>query len=142
VPTSRSHRSDIKLIVSATLAVLFAGFLIAGGLWVGSRSDTAAVCAPLDVGHVSDVRQNLTTQGPNFLTAGGACGFWIALDNGNIVAYKVRQPGCTLVLKREGWVCGGKVVPASSLAQFPVSIQPVGGVDAVLVQFNPPTTTT
>jgi hypothetical protein len=142
VPTSRSRRSDIKLIVSATFAVLFAGFLIAGALWVGSRSDNPAVCAPLDVGHVSDVRQNLQTQGPNFLTAGGACGFWIALENGNIVAYKVRQPGCTLVLKRDGWVCGGKVVPASSLAQFPVSIAPVGGVDAVLVQFNPPTTTT
>ena len=142
MPTSRSRRSDIKLVVSATLAVLFAGFLIAGGLWVGSRSDTAAVCAPLKVGHVSDVRQNLTTQGPNFLTAGGACGFWIALDNGNIVAYKVRQPGCTLVLKRAGWDCGGRIVRPATLEQFPVSIVPVAGVDSVIVQFNPTTTTT
>jgi hypothetical protein len=141
VPSSRGRRSDIKLIVSATVAVLLAGFFIAGALLVATRNNNSPVCAPLNLGHLTDVRKNLETQGPNFVTAGGGCGAWIALDQDNIVAYKTRQPGCTLVLKRAGWVCGGRVVDASTLAQVPVRITRIGQVDAVVVDFAPPTTT-
>ena len=133
MPSSRSRNSDIKLIVSATVAILLAGFFIAGALLVATRGSKSAVCAPLNLGHLTDVRKNLETQGPNFVTAGGECSAWIALDQGNIVAYKTRQPGCTLVLKRDGWECDGNLVEPSTLAQVPVRIQRVGQVDAVVL---------
>jgi hypothetical protein len=142
VPSSRGRNSDIKLIASATVAVLLAGFFIASALLVATRGGKSTVCAPLDLGHLADVRNNLETQGPNPVTSGGSCGAWVALDQDNIVAYKVRQPGCTLTLKRDGWHCGDRIVDASTLSQFPVSIQRVGNVDAVVVDFAPPTTTT
>jgi hypothetical protein len=142
VPSSRGRNSDIKLIASATVAVLLAGFFIAGALLVATRNSNSPVCAPLNLGHLTDVRTNLQTQGPNFVTSGGGCGAWIALDQDNVVAYKVRQPGCTVTLKRDGWHCGDRVVDASTLSQFPVSIQRIGQTDAVVINFSPPTTTT
>ena len=142
MPSSRSRNSDIKLIVSATVAVLLAGFFIAGALLIATRGGKSTVCTPLNLGHLTDVRQNLETQGPNPVTSGGSCGAWVALDQDNIVAYKIRQPGCTLTLKRDGWHCGGQVVEASTLRQFPVRITRVGQADAVVVDFSPPTTTT
>jgi hypothetical protein len=142
VPSSRARRDDIKLLVSATVAVLLAGFFIAGALLVATRGGKSTQCAPLTLGHVTDVRKNLENEGPNFVTAGGACGAWVALDQGDIVAYKTRQPGCTLLLKRTGWDCGGSIVAASTLDRFPVTISRVGQVDSVVVQFSPPPTTT
>jgi hypothetical protein len=142
VPSSRGRNSDIKLIVSATVAVLLAGFFIAGALFIATGGSKSTVCAPQNLGHLTDVRQDLVSQGPYFVTAGGGCGAWVALDQDNVVAYKTSQPGCTLTLKRDGWHCGGRVVEASTLSQFPVRIQRVGQTDAVVIDFAPPTTTT
>ena len=141
MPSSRGRRSDLKIVAGATVAVLLAGFFIAGALLVATRGGKSTVCAPLRLGHASDVRKNLETQGPNFITGGGSCGFWLALDDGDIVAYKTRQNGCTLVLKRDGWQCGGRIVDAATVLQFPVPIQRIGNVDSVIVELAPPITT-
>jgi hypothetical protein len=142
VPSSRGRRSDLKIVAGATVAVLLAGFFIAGALLVATRGAKSTVCAPLRLGHASDVRKNLETQGPSFITGGGSCGFWLALDDGDIVAYKTRQNGCTLVLKRDGWQCGGRIVEAATLSRFPVTIQRIGNVDSVIVELAPPLATT
>ena len=108
--TSRARSSDIKLIVSATIAVVLAGLFIAGGLLIATSSGSKnPVCGQLNVGKAADVRDRLDTQGPGFHTGGANCGFWLALDNGDIVAYRVSQPsGCSLNLRDRGtqWVCG------------------------------------
>lgn len=145
--SSRARSADIKLIVSATVAVLLAGFLIAGAALIATRGGGSVVCGRLNLGSATDVRNTLDTGGPYFTTGGAQCGFWLALDNGNIVAYKVAQPqNCTLKLLRDHWECSGTKVDAAGLAQYPVSIQTVGQTDSVVVDLVPPgaaaTTTT
>jgi hypothetical protein len=135
------------LLISATVAVLLAGFLVAGGVFVATRSKGSVVCGQLNIGSATDVRQKLQGGGPYFQTGGAACGFWLALADGNIVAYKVAQPqGCSLQLKRDHWECGSQTVPVESLAQYDVSIQTVGQTDSVIIDLLPPgaepTTTT
>jgi hypothetical protein len=140
-PRTRSARSsDIKLIASATVAVLLVGFFIAGAALIATRGSGSVVCGQLNIGSASDVRQKLQDGGPYFQTGGASCGFWLALKDGDIVAYKVEQPGpCTLQLKRDGWKCGDRTnIDATTLATYPVSIQTVGTTDAVIVDLVPP----
>ncbi len=141
--SSRARASDIKLIVSATVGVLLAGFLIAGGAYVATRSKGSVVCGQLNIGSATDVRQTLQNGGPYFQTGGAGCGFWLALDDGDIVAYKVDQPQhCSLQLKRDHWQCGDRTVPVEGLARYPVTIQTVGQTDSVIIDLLPPDVST
>ena len=142
-PRTRSssfRSSDIKLIVSATVAVLLVGFFIAGAALIATRGSGNVVCGQLNIGSASDVRQKLQDGGPYFQTGGARCGFWLALQDGDIVAYMVEQPGgCTLQLKRDGWKCGVRTrIDPVGLTTYPVSIQTFGTTDAVIVDLVPP----
>jgi hypothetical protein len=133
-----SRSADVKLIVGATVAVLLAGFLIAGAALVATRGAKSPVCPLLNVGSAADIRRTLEHGGPYLQAGGGSCTFWLALDDNDIVAYKAGQPqGCTLKLKRDHWECGGRTVDPSSLAQYPVSIQTIQSIDAVIVDLRP-----
>ena len=135
-----SRRSDAKILAAATVAVLLAGGLIAAGLLAATRGSRSTVCRPLTVGAASDVRATLEGGGPYLATGGGSCSFWLAIEDGDIVAYKIRQPeDCTLELRRgERWVCGGDSFDALDLDRYPVSIQTVDDVDTVVVDLRPP----
>jgi hypothetical protein len=138
VPTSQLRRSDIKLLVGATVAVLMAGFLIAGGILVATRGSKSTACPELNVGPASGIRRTLVNGGPTFQTGGAGCGFWLALADNDIVAYKVKQPsGCTLQLERDHWECGGTTVAAEDLAQYPIETRTIEGSDAVFVDLRP-----
>ena len=146
--TSRSRsssfrRSDAKIIVAATIAVLLAGGLIAAGLLAATRGARSTVCRPLDVGLASEIRSTLEDGGPYLATGGGSCSFWLAIDeNGDIAAYKIRQPhGCTLELKRgERWECGGKTLDPTTLDRYPVRTRTVENQDTIVVDLSPPGT--
>jgi hypothetical protein len=143
VASSRARSSDIKLIIGATVGVLMAGFLIAAGAFVATRSSGSVVCGQLNIGSATDVRNLLDRGGPYFQTGGAGCGFWLALSNGNIVAYKVEQPQhCPVKLKRDHWQCGSETIAAADLAQYPVSIQTVGQTSSVVIDLLPPGTVT
>jgi hypothetical protein len=141
VPSSRS-RNDIKLLLAATVAVLMAGFLIAGGILVATRGGKSTVCPQLNIGAVADIRRILLNGGPTFQTGGAGCGFWLALVDGEVVAYKVTQPtgraACTLKLKRDHWECDGHVVAPDGLARYPVETKTIDKIDAVIVDLRPP----
>jgi hypothetical protein len=138
VPSSR-RKGDAKVIVGATIAVLLVGFFIAGAALVTTRGGSGIECGQLDIGLASDIRNTLDGGGPYFQTGGGACGFWLALENGDIVAYKAVQPsGCTLKLKLDHWACGPDTIPVSKIAQYPLSIQTVHQEDAVIVNLGTP----
>jgi len=144
VASSRARTSDIKLIVSATIAVVLAGLFIAGGMLIATSSGSKnPTCGQLNLGQAADVRSRLETQGPSFVTGGADCGFWLALENGDIVASRVHQPsGCALNLRDRAthWVCGKTTVDAAQLARYPVDIRTIGQTDAVIVDlFLPPT---
>jgi len=135
---SERRKGDIKVLVGATVAVLLLGGFIAGAAIVTTRGANGVECGQLDIGLATDVRNNLN-QGPYFVTGGAACSFWLALANSDIVAYKAVQPsGCTLLIKPNHWSCGGRTVPASGLAQYPLSIQTVHSEDAVIVNLTTP----
>lgn len=147
-PRSRSssfRRSDAKILAAATIAILLAGGLIAAGLLAATRGDRSTVCRQLEVGLVSEIRSTLEDGGPYLATGGGSCSFWLAIDeNGDIVAYKIRQPGgCTLELRRgERWACGGKTLDPTTLDQYPVRTKTVENVDTLVVDLAPSGTPT
>ena len=139
-----SRAADIKLLLGATVGVLLVGGMIAGMALIATRGSKNIVCTQLNIGSASNVRNTLQTGGPYFQTGGAGCGFWLALDDNDIVAYKAQQPqmNCTLKLKRDHWECGGVTIQTSELAQYPVAIQTLGQVDAVIVDLRPPPTPT
>jgi hypothetical protein len=138
-PRTRSFRSsDIKLIVSATVAVVLIGLFVAGALLLATKGGGNVVCGPLNLGSASDIRHRLQDGGPYFEPGAVSCGFWLALADDNIVAYKVDQPGsCPLQRKRDHWQCGSKTVDAADLAQYPVSIRRFNATDSVFVDLTP-----
>lgn len=141
----RQRNADVKLILAATVAVLLAGGLIAIGLLVATDDSSRTHCGRLPAGSADELRRELEG-GPFFQTGGEGCSFWLSLDQGDIVAYKVDQPsGCSLQPQQGEWRCGSDVVDVSELATYPVAIETVDGVDTVVVDLNPPgvaTTTT
>ena len=143
---SERRKGDIKVILGATIAVLLLGGFIAGAAIVTTRGSKSTECGQLSVGLASDIRNNLDSGGPYFVTGGAQCGFWLALENGDVVAYKAIQPsGCTLRLRLDHWSCGGATVPVVHIAKYPASIQTVHGEDALIVNLGtpaPPSTTT
>jgi hypothetical protein len=139
---SRSRRSDIKVIVAATFGVLLVGFFIAGAALVATRGADSTVCGRLNVGAAADIRHKLTGGGPSFHTGGASCGFWLDLSEGDIVAYRAKQPrDCTLKFERDHWNCDGPV-DVVDLAQFPVTIERIDELDAVIVDLRPPSIAT
>jgi hypothetical protein len=133
------RKSDIKLVAGATVAVILVGLFIAGAMIVTTRGSGGAQCGQLNIGLASGVRANLD-HGPYFQTGGGDCGFWLALDNGDITAYRAVQTasGCTLLWKGDHWECDGTTTPVSELEQYPVTIQTQQGVDVVVVNLGTP----
>jgi hypothetical protein len=146
VASSRARSADIKLLAAATVGVLLAGFFIAGAALIATRGSGNVVCGQLDIGSATDIRNTLDNGGPYFQTGGAGCGFWLALADGDIVAYKVTQAqnsqNCSLKLKRDHWECGATTVDPADLAQYPVSIQTVGQTDSVVIDLLPPGTIT
>jgi hypothetical protein len=142
VRTRRQRNADVKLLVAATVAVLLTGFLVALAFLVAANSGgSRATCGRLPVGTADGVRNDLETGGPYFQTGGARCGFWLALDDGDIVAYRADQPGdCALRLEREQLACGGRPVDVTALEQFPVSLETRDEIDTVIVDTNPDAT--
>jgi hypothetical protein len=132
------RKSDVKLVVGATVAVLLVGLFIAGAMVVTTRGSGGSQCGQLNIGLASGVRSNLDN-GPYFQTGGGDCGFWLALDNGDIAAYRAVQPsGCTVLWKGDHWDCDGQTLAADELKQYPINIQTRKGVDVVIVNLGTP----
>jgi len=142
VASSRASRAaDIKLITGATVGVLLVGGMLFLMLWVATSggSDDQRICGQLNAGSAVGIRQTLDNGGPVFTTGGAGCGFYLALLDGDIVAYKAQQTdaACTLRLKRDHWECGDRVLTDDELEQYPVSIESINGNDAVFVDLRP-----
>jgi hypothetical protein len=138
VRTRRQRNSDLKIIAAATVAVLLAGGLIAAGLLIVTSDSTKTRCGRVPLGPAETIRAEIETE-PAYQTGGGNCGFWLALDSGDIVAYKVEQPGgCALQPEGGEFRCGSETPDRADLATYPVSIEEIDGIDTVVVDLNPP----
>ena len=144
MPLDPKRKGDVKVIVGATIAVLLVGFFIFGAMMM-TTGGSSPTCGQLNVGSAAGIRDTLRN-GPYFQSGGGRCGFFFALENDNIVAYKVEQPsGCTALWKFDHWECDGRRISPAKLAKYPLSIQTVNNVDTVVVNLGSPapsTTTT
>ena len=143
--TRRQRNADVKLVIAATVAILLSGFVIAAGIFVAvGGGGNKVTCGRYPVGTADGIRSDLETGGPQFQTGGGNCSFWLTLDQGDIVAYKTRQPdGCNLKLHREKFVCGSQVMDVETLQQYPVSIITHDKIDTIVVDLTgvPPAST-
>ena len=140
--TRRQRNSDLKIIAAATAAVLLVGGLIIIGLLVVTSDSTKTRCGRVPLGTAESIRAEIETE-PAYQTGGGNCGFWLALDAGDIVAYKVEQPtGCALHPEGGKFRCGSETPDLADLATYPVSIEEVDGIDTVVVDLNPTGTPT
>jgi hypothetical protein len=137
VRTRRQRNADVKLMLAATAAVLIAGFVIAAGILVATNTGDRVSCGRLPIGDADSIREDLEQGGPFFQTGGADCSFWLALDEGDIVAYRTEQAGgCTLNISRESFVCGSEPVDVATLARFPVAIETRDEVDTVIVDLT------
>lgn len=135
---TRKRGDDVKVIVAATVAVLIFGLFIVGAIFVTTGGGKSPQCGRLSLGSADSVRREIQDAGgPWFQTGGGSCSFWLALDGGDIVAYKLHIPGrdCT-VTWNGSYHCGGTVVAREELAQYPVTIETKDGIDNVVVDLR------
>jgi hypothetical protein len=142
LPRSRRQRNaDIKLIAAATVAVLLAGFVIAAGIYVATDSGSGPTCGELTY-DAADIRDRLEQSGPELRAIGGGCSFWLALDESDIVAYKVREAGrdCVLEYKSE-FECGGEQVDLATIGRYPTRIVTRNEEDVLVIDLRPPSAT-
>jgi hypothetical protein len=139
--TRSQRKSDIKLIAVAASLVLAAGALIAVGLFAAiSKGGGSPTCGRLPLGSVDSIRTELEAGAPIFRTGGGSCSFWLSLDGGDVVAYKLKVPNrdCTVTFHNDRFVCGGTPIPSADLAQYPTSIETKDGIDELIVDLRSP----
>ena len=127
MPTSRpqQRRSDIKLLLGATVGVLLGGVVIAAAiLAVTSRGKAPDVRVPQPFGLASSIHDNVRQGGPiNIAGLSGDDGFWVAIEDHEIVALLVKQPkpqSCTLRWRgsKNTFTCDDKPVSSRNLARY------------------------
>jgi len=123
-----ARKGDTRLLVGATLAVVVAGLVVAAAiLLLTGRSGTPKLKKPTTFGVAKQVRANIEEGGP-LLYAGtsGDTGFWIALEDGRLVAIVVQQPalGCHVKWQatRDSFTCKGRKVRSTQLQRYQVTV--------------------
>ncbi len=89
------RRGDTRVIVVATLAVLTTGLVIAGLiLFITGRAKTPVVNGPIPFGYARSLHASVKQGGPvAYAGTTGDTGFWLALEDRQLVALKIRRPG-------------------------------------------------
>ncbi|MBM3674693.1 MAG: hypothetical protein FJW88_07000 [Actinobacteria bacterium] len=91
-------RKDTRLLVGAAGAVIAAGLVILVMLLAltsrGGGSDGQLYDQPVPFGDAKALRRDIEAEGPiNYAGSTGDSGFWVTLEDGQLVAVLVRQPG-------------------------------------------------
>ncbi|HEX4528542.1 MAG TPA: hypothetical protein VIA11_03945, partial [Acidimicrobiia bacterium] len=91
-----ASRSDAKLLLVATGAVVLAGVLVAAVLLLATgRASSPTTYQPFDAGVASSIKQGLKDGGPYFVPDpfGGNRNLLLALEGGKVVALSDIVPG-------------------------------------------------
>jgi hypothetical protein len=129
-----SRRSDTRAVVIATLAIVVAGLIVAGTiLFVTGRAKTPKLTGPIPFGYAKSLETKVKDGGPvAYAGTTGDTGFWLALEDGQLVALKIQRPGtpdCNV--RWAGSVdsfldCNGKRVRIAQLARYRSEIPTAG----------------
>jgi hypothetical protein len=129
-----SRRGDTRVIVLATLAVLVFGLVIAAGiLLISGRAKNPQIKGSIPFGVASSIRQKAKDGGP-FAYAGnrGDDGFWVAIENGRLVALRIQKPGtkgCNVIWRgsKNTFVdCNSKPIRMDQLARYATRVPKTG----------------
>jgi hypothetical protein len=151
----RQRKSDLRLLLGATIGILLGGVIIAAAiLAVTSRGAVPSTRKPIAFGLATAVHENVKKGGPvNIAGASGDTGFWVALENGKLVALLVHQPkpqSCTLRWRGslDSFLCDGRKVAIGDLARYRSFVSKSGPTEGLYmvalrdVQPGPGATTT
>ncbi len=121
----QQRKSDLRLVLGATIGIILGGVVIAAAiLAVTSRGKVPTTRKPIAFGLGTEVRKNVRSGGPvNIAGASGDTGFWVALEDGELVALLVHQPkpqSCTLRWRgsKNSFLCDGRRVTSDQLARY------------------------
>jgi hypothetical protein len=132
-------RDDVRLLVFAGAAVLLAGIAVAVLLFVSIGGDQPARDPePVEFGLESSLRDELD-EGPFFVPDqfGGDRSFWIAEEDGEIVAIATHQralPDCSVKWKAQidRFECGDDRFTSDELERFELTIPETGEDEGVV----------
>ena len=125
------QRSDTKLLLVATGAVIVAGLLVAAVLLLAtSRANSPTKPGPFDAGVAASIHRELKSGGPYFVPDpfGGNRSILLALEDGKIVALSDTLPGThDCRVKWKGSVssfvdCHGDKLESTELARYRAEI--------------------
>jgi hypothetical protein len=135
-----SRRGDTRVLVLATLAVVVVGLLIAAAiLLVTGRAKTPEITGQVPFGFAKSLREKAKLDPFAFAGDTGDSGFWIALEDGELVALKIRKPGtrdCNVAWRgsRDTFEdCNGDPVRMDELARYPTEVPERGDQKGVLL---------
>ena len=127
VPPARSDRS---LIIVTGIFVVVAGLLFTAVLFLATGGDTpTGKPAPIFIGPKKGLVDNINEDGPRYYANPfGHDGFWLDVENGDLVAYVLDTPGaerCTVKWResRGAYIdCNDEAVDPGDLDRYPVII--------------------
>jgi len=137
--------SDRTLLLATGAAVVVAAAVFAVVLFFSTGGGQAKPKpGPIYVGLASDLRNNVSSQGPAYYPHPfGGIGYWVALENNQLVALVARRPGTSSCTVR--WVshlhtyvdCHGDALVSRELDRYQLML-PQGGpeVGGVIVDFR------
>src|SRR4051794_16160435 len=127
-------RSNVPIYLLGTVLVLVLGVIIAAAiLLVTGRAKTPKMEGLIRFGQAKSITEKARDGGP-FAYAGssGDSGFWVAIEDGKLVALKIRKPGtksCNVIWRgsRNAFVdCNDNPVKIDQLARYRVVIPEKG----------------
>jgi hypothetical protein len=129
-----SRPEDRRVLLFATVAVLAAGALVAALiLAITGRAETPDAVDPVPFGFAKSLRTKVEKGGPvAYAGTTGDTGFWLAIEDGELVALQIRRPGtedCNVRWRGsvDSFVdCNGDEVGTRQLARFPTEVPKTG----------------
>jgi hypothetical protein len=127
-------RSNVPIYLLGIVLVLVLGILIAAAiLLVTGRAETPKMEGLIRFGQAKSLTEKARDGGPfAFAGSSGDTGFWVALEDGELVALKIRKPGtkaCNVVWRgsRNTFVdCDGNPIRMDRLARYRVVVPAKG----------------
>ncbi len=129
----------------SAVIVVVAGLLVAGAfLFLLDSGDTADPGGPVRIGLAESIRDEVDEGGPFFVAdpTGGERAFWIAEEDGELVALAVEVPGregCNAKYRgrNETFVdCDGDPIETTELARYRLSVSTGEDEGALLVDLD------
>jgi hypothetical protein len=136
------ERSDTKLLLVATAAVVLAGLLVAAVLlFATSRSKSPTKYGPFDAGVAAAIKKDVKDGGPYFVADpfGGDRSILYAIEDGKVVALSDVKPGTTSCRIRwrgsiDSFVdCHDHKVKSAQLARYRAEVGQTGATKGELL---------